>query len=102
MAENGRLAKVQGIISAFDQIMAAYRGDVVCSVTTAKALDAKTQKEVEATLKLFLKKNENLLLTTKVDPALIGGMVVEIGDRFVDLSIASKVKKYSAVIKEAI
>ncbi|ELU03374.1 hypothetical protein CAPTEDRAFT_150888 [Capitella teleta] len=102
MAENGRLGKVTGIISAFDQIMAAFRGDVICSVTTAKAMDAKTQKDVEATVKLFLKKGENLLLTSKVDPALIGGMVVEIGDRFVDLSIASKVKKYSSVITEAI
>lgn len=36
MAENGRLSKVNSIIGAFDQIMAAHRGDVVCSVTTAK------------------------------------------------------------------
>merc|ERR1711976_24055 len=102
MAENGRLGKVQNIISAFDKIMAAHRGDVVCTVTTAKPLEKAHQKDLEAALKMFLKKGENLLLTTKVDPALIGGMVVNIGDRYVDMSIATKIKKYSSLIKEAV
>ena len=35
----------------------------------------------------------------QVDASLIGGMVVTIADKFVDLSIATKIKKYSAVIK---
>jgi F-type H+-transporting ATPase subunit O len=66
MAENGRLGKVNSILGAFDQLMAAHRGDVICSVTTAKPLDAKMLKELEGTLQLFLKKGENLLLETKV------------------------------------
>merc|ERR1711976_165450 len=102
MAENGRLGKVNSIIGAFDTIMAAHRGDVMCSVTTAKPLDNASQKELEATLKLFLKKGENIKLETKVDPSLIGGMVVNIGDRFVDLSIATKIKKYSSIIQTAV
>jgi len=36
LAENGRLNKVSGVLSAFAKIMSAHRGEVMCSVTTAK------------------------------------------------------------------
>ena len=36
MAENGRLNRTEGVIKAFSQIMSAHRGEVMCSVTTAK------------------------------------------------------------------
>jgi len=36
-----------------------------------------------------------------VDPSLIGGMVVSIGDKYADMSIASKMKKYTELIKAA-
>uniref|UniRef100_A0A8D9EQ75 ATP synthase subunit O, mitochondrial n=1 Tax=Cacopsylla melanoneura TaxID=428564 RepID=A0A8D9EQ75_9HEMI len=40
------------------------------------------------------KKGENILLTTKVNPALIGGMIVSIAAKYVDMSVARKIKKY--------
>jgi len=61
-------------------------------------LDDALKTELEASLKSFLKQGEKLLLTTKVDPAIIGGMIVSVGDKYVDMSIASKVKKYSDII----
>merc|ERR1711976_49775 len=102
MAENGRLTKVDSIIGAFQTIMAAHRGDVVCTVKTAKPLERNQMKDLEAALKLFLKKGENLQLSVEVDPALVGGMTVNIGDKFVDMSIAAKIKKYSTLIKQAV
>ncbi|XP_011314379.1 ATP synthase subunit O, mitochondrial [Fopius arisanus] len=101
LAENGRLGMIGQIAQAFKQIMAANRGEVVCEVTTAKPLDADTQSKLESTLKMFLQKGQTLLLTTKVDPTIIGGMLVSIGDKYVDLSIASKVKRYSEIIRSA-
>lgn len=50
----------------------------------------------------FLKGNETLQLTANVDPTLIGGMVVSIGDKYVDMSVASKVKKYTELISAAV
>jgi len=38
----------------------------------------------------------------QVDPAILGGMVVTIGDKYVDMSTASKIKMYTNVIKEAV
>jgi F-type H+-transporting ATPase subunit O len=65
-------------------------------------LDDASKTELEAALKSFLKQGEKLLLTVKVDPEIIGGMIVSVGDKYVDMSIASKVKKYTDIITAAI
>ncbi|KAL2726601.1 hypothetical protein V1478_006879 [Vespula squamosa] len=99
LAENGRLPKFNQIFNSFKIIMAANRGEIVCEVTTAKALDADTKGKLESALKSFLKKGETIKLSSKVDPSIIGGMIVSIGDKYVDMSVASKVKKYSDIIQ---
>lgn len=121
LAENGRMKKLDGVIAAFKTIMAAHRGEVVCEVVTAKPLEAGQKKSLEDALKVnknffffeilrlivkfdlqkFIKPNETILLTSRVDPAIIGGMIVSIADKYVDMSIASKVKKYTALIGAA-
>nr|AXY94825.1 mitochondrial ATP synthase subunit O [Galleria mellonella] len=102
LAENGRLDKLESVINAFKIMMAAHRGEVTCEVVTAKPLDQAQRQNLEAALKKFLKGNETLQLTAKVDPALIGGMVVSIDDKYVDMSVASKVKKYTELISATV
>jgi F-type H+-transporting ATPase subunit O len=65
-------------------------------------LDNALKTELEAALKSFLKQEQKLLLTVKIDPAIIGGMIVSIGDKYVDMSIASKIKKYTDIITAAV
>ena len=102
MAENGRLGRLEGIAKNMGEIMKAHKGEVNARVTTAKPLDSSQQKELQSVLQGFLKKGNKLHIDLKVDPALIGGMVVELGDRYVDLSLASKLRLYSKVVKETL
>lgn len=102
LAENGRLGRLQGIAKAFGEIMSAHKGQVNATVTTAKSLDAAQLKELTAVLQAFLKKGNTLLLETKVNPALIGGMVVVLGDRYIDLSISSKLNAFTNIVKETL
>merc|ERR1712168_1763137 len=102
LAENGRMANVDGVLGAFGTIMAAVRGEVICEVTTAKPLDAAMRKELDGALAAFLKEGESIQLTTKVDPAIMGGMIVSIGDKYVDMSLASKINKYTALLQQAV
>ncbi|XP_013100472.1 ATP synthase subunit O, mitochondrial [Stomoxys calcitrans] len=101
MANNGRLSALDGVINAFSVIMAAHRGEVVCEVVSAKPLDSAQSKQLEGALKSFLKSNQSLKITSRVDPSIIGGLIVSIGDKYVDMSIASKVKMYTDVISSA-
>ncbi|CAH1389730.1 unnamed protein product [Nezara viridula] len=102
LAENGRLNRLDQVLNAFSTIMAGHRGDLRCEVTTAKPLDEETKKQLETVLKAFAKKGENIILELKVEPAIIGGMIVSIGDNYVDMSVSSKIKKYTDIITEAV
>jgi len=102
LAENGRLNKLDGITNAYATIMASHRGEVVCEVTTAKPLDGPLKTELETALKSFLKAGQTIQIKTSVDPSIIGGMVVSIGDKYVDMSTAAKIKKYTTLIQTAI
>ncbi|XP_031634294.1 ATP synthase subunit O, mitochondrial [Contarinia nasturtii] len=99
LAENGRFTKIDGVINAFKQLMSAHRGEVVCEVTTARALSDGQRKELQSALRKFVKSNETIQLKEKVDPNIIGGLVVSIGDKYVDMSVASKIKKYKNLIE---
>merc|ERR1712060_941381 len=101
LAENGRFNLAEAVTGAFSTIMAAHRGEVVCEITTSKALDAAMKKEVDGAVAGFLTKGQKSLISYKVDPSIVGGMIVSIGDKYVDMSIASKLKKYSELIKSA-
>ncbi|XP_018579442.1 ATP synthase subunit O, mitochondrial [Anoplophora glabripennis] len=102
LAENGRLPKLGGVINSFKIIMSAHRGEVTCEVISAKELDADQKQKLQGVLKSFVKSSETISLTTKVDPNIIGGLIVSIGDRYVDMSVANKIKKYTELISATV
>jgi len=102
VAENGKMKKLQAMIKSFEQIMSAHRGELYCTVITAKPLDAASTKDLNEALNSFVKPGQKLHVTTTVNPALLGGMIVNVGDKYVDMSLASKIKKYTEVLKAAV
>ncbi|TMS17290.1 ATP synthase subunit O, mitochondrial [Larimichthys crocea] len=100
LADNGRLTLTGDVIAAFGKMMSAHRGEVICSVTTAQPLDAASLGELKVALNGFLQKGETIKLETKSDPAILGGMIVSIGDKYVDMSTKTKIQKLTKLIKE--
>ncbi|XP_056415545.1 ATP synthase subunit O, mitochondrial [Hyla sarda] len=100
LAENGRLRYTQEVIGAFAKMMSAHRGEVLCSVTTASPLDEASLTELKAALNGFLAKGESLKLETKTDPEILGGMVVSVGDKYIDMSTKTKIQKLTKVMRE--
>jgi F-type H+-transporting ATPase subunit O len=102
LAENGRLGRLQKIIKSFGLLMSAHKGEVSGKVTSAKPLDSAQLKELQAVLQSFLKQGHKLQLETQVNPELMGGFIIELGDRYIDLSTSSKVKTFTNIVKETI
>lgn len=102
LAENGRLSELQKIIKTFEELMKAQRGEVEATVITAESLTKKQLKQVtQAVTTNYLEAGKNLVLKEKIDPSIIGGLQVQIGDKFLDLSIQSKINKLHHTLAEA-
>lgn len=99
LSENGRAAALPAVIDAFAKLSAAARGAVSAEVTTAIALSPAQQKGVAAALRQALGKDPEI--TTRVDPALLGGIKVKVGSRLFDASLKSKLDSLKFALKRA-
>uniref|UniRef100_A0A2K5PAD3 ATP synthase peripheral stalk subunit OSCP, mitochondrial n=1 Tax=Cebus imitator TaxID=2715852 RepID=A0A2K5PAD3_CEBIM len=92
----------QGVVSAFSTMMSVHRGEVPCTVTTASPLEEATLSELKTVLKSFLSQGQILKLEVKTDPSIMGGMIVRIGEKYVDMSAKTKIQKLSKAMREVI
>ena len=98
VAENGRLFVLPQIIQAFIDEVARRNGQVSAEVVSAVALDKSRQKAVEQTVSA-LAGSKNISLEMRVDPALMGGLIVRIGSRLFDTSVKTKLNRLEAAMK---
>merc|ERR1740117_1445875 len=91
-AESGKLKNIEKITDAYCKFMSAKRGDIVSLVTSAEPLSKKDAKAVRTALEARLKKGQQLILTTAVDPKIVGGLIVEFGDELADLSVSASLE----------
>ena len=98
LAANGRLSALPRVIQAFQQEHARRRGQVPAEVISAVALDDSRKAVVEKTV-ARLAGSDKLSLSMRVDPSLIGGLVVRIGSRMIDTSIKTKLSRLESAMK---
>jgi len=98
VASNRRLFAVPAMIDAFLRIAAEGRGEVAAEVTSAHPLSAAQEAELKATLKGVAGKDVGI--TVKVDPSLLGGLVVKLGSRQIDTSLKTKLNSLKLALKE--
>ena len=98
VASNGRLHALSRIISAFLAEHALRRGEVSAEVISAVEMDDARRARVEQAVSK-LAGSEKLSLSMRVDPSLIGGLVVRIGSRMIDTSIRTKLNRLETAMK---
>jgi F-type H+-transporting ATPase subunit delta len=76
-----------------------YKGIGSASVITAAAIDDSLRSEVESMVRRLVQKSV-IELEEQVDPSLVGGFVLNVGDRQIDASVKSKLKKLSVKLRE--
>jgi F-type H+-transporting ATPase subunit O len=104
LSENNRLDHLSGIYEKFGQLNDASQGVVEAKITSAKPLDSKILKRLQSSIakSSFVGEGKTLKLSNDVNPDILGGLIVEVGDRTVDLSIQSKVSKINQSLAEAL
>lgn len=98
VAANRRLFAVEGIIRGFSALVAQARGEVTAEVTVAEDLSAANAKTLTEALKDVLGKEPKI--EVKVDPAILGGLIVKVGSRMIDTSLRTKLNTIKNAMKE--
>lgn len=97
LASKRRLFILSDIIKSFGRILARRRGEVQAEVTSARKLADAEVEELKAALKAKLGREPRL--ETKVDPTLLGGLVVKVGSRMIDTSLRTKLNGLRAAMR---
>ena len=98
MAANRRLFDLSGMIRAFAALAAKARGEVSAEVTSATPLSDGHRAALSAALADKL--GSAVSLIEKVDPSLLGGLVVRVGSRMIDTSLKTKLNSIKLAMKE--
>lgn len=97
VSDNRRLFVLPAIIEAYLRQLAARRGEVVAQVTSAKPLSPAHVDKVTENLRRSL--GSKVMVDLKVDPDLIGGLVVRVGSKLVDDSLRTKLMRLQLAMK---
>ena len=99
LTANRRLFVVADVIRASRALVAKFKGETTADVTVAEALSDKNLDALKVALKSVTGKD--VALNVKVDPSIIGGLVVKLGSRMVDGSLRTKLNSIKHAMKEA-
>lgn len=102
VVENNRAGEFQKILDKFSDIVSDQKGQIKAVITTAEGLSRTETEEIQTGLKKILSPGQTLALEEKIDPSIISGIIIDIGDKHVDLSVLSRVKKLQQIIREAV
>lgn len=98
LATNRRLAALADVAHIYKVKLAEQRGEHTAEVTSASALRPGQLESLRE--KLTAKLGGRVTLDLKVDPEIIGGLVVKVGSRMIDSSIRSKLERIGYRMKE--
>ena len=98
VAENRRLFATPAMLRAFRGLLARHRGEVSAEVLSATKLKDTQRTALKQALKAALGKD--VQLEERVDPSLLGGLVVTIGSRMIDTSLRTKLNSLKHAMNE--
>jgi len=97
VASNRRLFAVRDMIKAYRALLASHKGEVTAEVTLAARPSDSQLAAIKDALAAVTKKDVKVDL--KIDPGIIGGLIVKLGSRMVDNSLRTKLNAIKYAMK---
>ncbi|MCF2514518.1 F0F1 ATP synthase subunit delta [Sphingomonas sp. G124] len=97
LAHNGRLSELKAVIKAVRTLAANARGETTAEVTSAYPLNDDQVARLKTNLKTRL--GRDVTIEAKVEPQLLGGLIVRLGSRMIDASIRTKLNNLALAMK---
>ena len=97
LADNGRLRELKAVIRMFRLLATQERGEATAEVTSARPLDDTQVAQLKANLKARL--GRDVAIDAKVDPEILGGIIIRHGSQMIDASIRTKLNTLALAMK---
>jgi F-type H+-transporting ATPase subunit delta len=97
---NRRLFALRNIISGYRALVAKHKGEISAQVTVAEKLSDANLEALKSAL-TSVTGGKDMDLDVKIDPTIIGGLIVKVGSRMVDSSLRTKLNSIKFAMKEA-
>jgi F-type H+-transporting ATPase subunit delta len=97
LAKNRRLFVLPETIEAYLAELAVRRGEVTAEVVSAQPLSDTQKQSLDERLQRAV--GGKVAIETRVDPSLLGGLIVKLGSRMVDASLSSKLQRLQLAMK---
>jgi F-type H+-transporting ATPase subunit delta len=97
---NRRLFAVPDMIRIYRALVARHKGEVTAQITAADRLSDNNLEALRSALK-SVTGGKDIDLDVRIDPAIIGGLVVKLGSRMIDSSLRTKLNAMKFAMKEA-
>ncbi len=98
LASKRRLFVMPQLIAVLQDMLSEERGEVTAEVTSAKKLTKAQADKLAKTLKAQI--GTSVTIKETVDETIIGGLIVKVGSKMIDTSIASKLNALQNTMKE--
>ncbi|KAF7824551.1 ATP synthase subunit O, mitochondrial-like [Senna tora] len=110
LAENGRLRNLETIAKRFVQLTMAHKGEVKAIVTTVtkcfkgvlEPLPPQEEKELKETIQAIIGAGKTVLLEQKIDPSILGGLLVEFDQKVFDMSIKTRAIQMERFLRDPV
>jgi F-type H+-transporting ATPase subunit delta len=97
LARNGRKRELRPIIRAFKRIAADHRGEISAEVVSAHPLKDDQLDALKTRLKT--RAGRDVTIDARVDPDILGGIVIKLGSEMIDASIRTKLNRLASAMK---
>jgi len=97
LADNGRLGELKSVIRIVRTLASSHRGETRAEVTSAYPLGDDQIAALKTRLKARV--GADVTIDARVDPSLLGGIVVRLGSQMIDASIATKLNNLATAMK---
>ena len=91
MIRRGRIDDLAQVAAEFGRLVDQRNGIVHATATSALPLDTAEMKKLTARLEQMT--GGTVELTVEIDPSLLGGLVVRVGDRLIDGSVRGRLER---------
>ncbi len=99
LSKNRRLSALPLIIRNYQQLAANARGEITADVTSAHELTEDQKGAVKTVLRANF--HRDVALNTRVDPSILGGLIVQVGSRLINSSLKTKLDNIGRAMKGA-